>query len=128
MEDSTMNDSPDIRGSSSIGSTLMGFALGAAVGAGLALLLAPDSGTKTRERLTSTARRWRNRAEHTIDQARDTVVELGTDAKAALKAGQDAFVHDRAKHESPAQRLMSHAGDAAPGHNAAARPTEGVAR
>jgi hypothetical protein len=36
-----MNDAPDTRGSSSTGLTLMGFALGAVVGAGLALLLAP---------------------------------------------------------------------------------------
>jgi gas vesicle protein len=96
----TMNDASDTRGTSSIGSTLMGFALGAAVGAGLALLLAPDSGKKTRDRLASTARRWSENAGQTIDQARDTVTELGTDAKSAIKAGQDAFVHDRATRES----------------------------
>ncbi|OGF22914.1 MAG: hypothetical protein A2V63_09540 [Candidatus Eisenbacteria bacterium RBG_19FT_COMBO_70_11] len=106
----------------------MGFALGAAVGAGLALLLAPDSGKKTRDRLASTARRWSKNAEHAIDQARDTVSELGTDAKSALEAGQHAFQHDRATRESRSERRASHAGDAAPGLNAVKRSGEEVGR
>ena len=112
-----MNDTSKSRGSMNAGSTLMGFAVGAAVGAGLALLLAPDSGKKTRQRLASTARDWSKSAGQTFDQARDAVAELGTDAKSALKAGQDAFLHDRATRETRTERRMSHAGDAAPGHN-----------
>jgi gas vesicle protein len=103
-----MNDAPDNRGGSNAGMTLMGFALGAVVGAGLALLLAPESGKKTRQRLTSTARRWTESAEHTIDQARDTVAELGTDARSAVKAGQEAFRHDRATRESRSERRAAH--------------------
>ena len=110
-----MNDTLHPREASNVGLSLIGFALGAAVGAGLALLLAPDSGKKTRDRLASTARRWSRNAEHTFDQARDAVEDLGTDAKSALKAGQDAFQHDRATRESRA-----------PGHNAVKR--EEVAR
>jgi gas vesicle protein len=110
-----MNDASDSRGTSNLGSTVLGFALGAAVGAGLALLLAPDSGKRTRERLASTARHLTESAGETIDQARDTVAELGTDAKSAIKAGQDAFLHDRATRESRSERRASHAGDAAPG-------------
>ena len=113
-----MNDIPDTRGASSTGLTLMGFALGAVVGAGLALLLAPDSGKRTRQRLASTARRWSENAEHTIDQARDTVADLGTDAKFAIKAGQEAFAHDRTTRESRSDRRMSHAGAPAPGPDA----------
>lgn len=119
-----MNDSSNPRDTSNIGSTLIGFALGAAVGAGLALLLAPDSGKKTRQRLASTARRWGQNAEDTFDQARDTVTDLGTDAKSAIKAGQDAFLHDRATRESRSERPMSHAGNIAPGQNAAKRSSE----
>jgi gas vesicle protein len=111
----TMNDAPDTRGGSSITQTLMGFALGAAVGAGLALLLAPASGRRTRQRLASTARRWSESAGNTVDQARDTVSELGTDARSAIKAGQDAFLHDRATRDSRAERRRSHAGAAVPG-------------
>ena len=103
---------------SNTGLALMGFALGAAVGAGIALLMAPDSGKKTRERLASTAQRFSKDAGHVIDQARDAVEDLGTDAKSAIKAGQDAFQHDRATRESRSER--------APGHNAVRR--EEVAR
>lgn len=113
-----MNDTSQTRSNSNVGSTLIGFALGAAVGAGLALLLAPDSGRNTRQRLASTARRLGQNAGDTIDQARDVVAELGTDAKSAIKAGQDAFLHDRATRESHSERRMSHAGEPAAGHNA----------
>ncbi len=123
-----MNDTSQTRGTLNAGSTLMGFAIGAAVGAGLALLLAPDSGKNTRQRLASTARRLSTSAGDTIDQARDVVAELGTDAKSAIKAGQDAFLHDRATRESRSERRMSPAGDAAPGHNAMKRSGEEAAR
>ena len=118
MEIKTMNDNSNARSSSNAGSTLLGFAVGAAVGAGLALLLAPDSGRNTRQRLASTARRMSKSAEDTIDQARDAVAELGTDAKSALRAGQDSFLHDRATRESRAERRMSHASESASSHNA----------
>ena len=123
-----MNDTSNNGGSSNIGSSLMGFALGAVIGAGLALLLAPESGKKTRQRLASTARDWGKSAEQTIDQARDVVAELGTDAKSALKAGQDAFLHDRATRESGSERRKSHAGEAASGHNAVKHSSEDAAR
>jgi len=97
---------------SNAGFTLMGIALGAAVGAGIALLLAPDSGKNTRKRLASTAQRWSKGAGSAIDQARDAVADLGGDAKAAIRAGQDSFQHDRAARESRSERLGS-------AHNAA---------
>jgi gas vesicle protein len=115
MEIKTMNDTSNSRGSLNAGSTLMGFAVGAAVGAGLALLLAPESGKKTRQRLVSTARDWSKSAGQTFDHARDAVAELGTDAKSAIQAGQDSFTHDRATRETRSERRMAHA---APGHNA----------
>ena len=89
-----MNDDSNARGYSNTGMVLMGFALGAAVGAGVALLLAPESGSKTRERLASSARRWSKDAGDTLQAARDSVTELGDDAKSAIKAGQDAFTRD----------------------------------
>ena len=117
-----MNDTADNRGTPNAGSALVGFALGAVVGAGLALLLAPDSGKRTRERLASTARRWNERAGHTIDQARDAVAELGTDAKSALQAGQDAFRHDRATRGSHPDRRPAPAGHTAARPDGADRP------
>jgi len=106
-----MSDSPDTRGTTSLGSTLVGFALGAVIGAGVALLMAPDDGKRTRQRLASTARRLGETAGHTFEQARDTVVDLSADARSALKAGQDAFLHDRALRESRSDRHSSHSGN-----------------
>ena len=123
-----MNDSTRTRDNSNTGATLMGFALGAAVGAGLALLLAPDSGKRTRERLASTARRLNQSAGETLDQARDAVSELGTDAKSAIKAGQDAFLHDRATRESHSGRRASHAAELGAGPNAMKRANEEAVR
>jgi hypothetical protein len=44
--------------------------------------------------LGSTARHLGKRIGETIDQARETVTELSTDARSALKTGQDAFLSD----------------------------------
>ena len=122
-----MNDASDIRGTSNIGSTLVGFAIGAAVGAGLALLLAPENGKQTRQRLASTAQRWSKNAGQAINQARDSVTELATDATSAIKAGQDEFLNDRAKREARSERRASHAGDFTPGLNTVTRSKEEAA-
>jgi len=91
-----MNESWDTRNSSNAGSSLVGFALGAIIGAGLALLLAPESGKRTRQRLTSTARDTTGRAEDVLEQARASVAGLSEDVKSAVKAGQETFLHERA--------------------------------
>jgi len=122
----TMNDTANTGGTSNSGSILVGFALGAVVGAGLALLLAPESGKKTRERLASTAKRWSKDAGHTLEDARDRMAELGTDAKSAIKAGQDAFLQDRAAREPRSERRTSDS--TAPGLNAATRTHEDAVR
>lgn len=89
---------------------LMGFALGALVGGGLALLLAPSSGEKTRRRLGKAARQFGRDARHTVDEARDSVNEaaegLGADVKSAIDAGRDAFRQDGTAHEGrPVSRV-----------------------
>lgn len=105
-----MHDISNPRETSNAGTTMLGFAIGAVVGAGVALLLAPDSGKNTRQRLASTARRLSKSAGHTFERARDTVADLGADARSAIKAGQESFAHDRAAR-------TSHAGDGAPRPN-----------
>ncbi len=84
-------------------SVAMGLVLGALVGAGIALLLAPGTGKETRRRLADAGRRWGGAARSKFDQARGTANDLKQDAKAALEAGREAFEDGRRSHEpSPA--------------------------
>jgi gas vesicle protein len=52
------------------------FVLGAVVGAGLALLLAPQSGSDTREQMRSAARKWRHRAREMAEDGKELANEL----------------------------------------------------
>jgi len=54
------------------GISLAGFLLGAMVGAGLALLLAPAPGGETRKKVAETARRLGNRASEMTARATET--------------------------------------------------------
>ena len=88
---------------------IIGFALGALVGGGIALLLAPASGERTRRRLGNAARRVSRDARHTLEDARATMTEaageLGADVKSAIHAGREAFRPDGEPHEPrPASR------------------------
>lgn len=102
-----MNENPQVNGTpAAAGSSIaMGFVLGAVVGAGIALLLAPASGRETRGRLADAGRRWGGTALDKLDQARNTVTDLKQDAKSALEAGREAFEHGQKAHVSrPALR------------------------
>lgn len=122
-----MKDLSHPQRTSNPGPALLSFTLGAVLGAGLALLLAPDSGKNTRRRIADTAARWTRRAGHTLEQARDTMADLGTDAKAAIKAGQQSFMHERASRESHSELRMTHDGGSTPSPNSMMRPSEEVA-
>lgn len=78
---------------SSANTTILSFALGAAVGAGLALLLAPDTGEATRNRLADAARRMGTKV-------KDTAGHLASDAREAIESGQSAFQQERQKREA----------------------------
>jgi gas vesicle protein len=71
------------------------FAIGAGVGALLALFLAPASGEETRENISDTVRqsideaaatgkRWKRRAQETVDDVKDNVTD-------AVEAGGKAY-------------------------------------
>ncbi len=64
-----MNDMTDEAGSSGV--TLAGFLVGAIVGAGLALLLAPAPGRETRRKIGETARKLSSRASDIVGQGRE---------------------------------------------------------
>ncbi|MBF0506594.1 MAG: YtxH domain-containing protein [Nitrospirae bacterium] len=86
----------------SSGSVLLSFLLGGMVGAGLALLLAPQSGPETRKKILDIADDVKERAEQYLADAKDkvtTTVEKGksfVDEKksliaAAFEAGKEAY-------------------------------------
>lgn len=88
-----MNENPQIN-RTSLGAGLSiatGFVLGAVVGAGIALLLAPETGKETRRRLADAGGRLSDAARSKFDQARDTANDLKHNAKSALDGALHAF-------------------------------------
>jgi len=75
-----MNDQDLERGMSSMTS----FIMGAAIGAGLALLLAPDRGSETRRRVGQTMKKFGSQVNDRLGDAKDNV-------RSAVDTGKDAF-------------------------------------
>lgn len=70
-----MNDHSASNGMAHANGAFTGFIFGVALGAGVALLLAPATGAETRKRLSSTARRLGKDAADRIGEVKDTVAE-----------------------------------------------------
>jgi hypothetical protein len=66
----------------------LGIIAGALVGAGVALLLAPQSGEETRERIADRARRLGNRADEGWDDLRDELRRLRRRSRRAATRGR----------------------------------------
>ena len=77
------------------GSAFTGFVMGALVGAGIALLMAPATGSDTRKRLRDTAQRFKNAAGSKLGDAQTTLGEIREDAKSAFVAGREAYTRNR---------------------------------
>jgi gas vesicle protein len=88
-----LNDMNDVRGTWGV----RGFTVGVLIGAGVALLLAPATGTDTRKKIGAAAKRIGNDARHKLDTARHRVGGLKQDAKAAVEAGRDAYMRSRSQ-------------------------------
>jgi gas vesicle protein len=82
----------------SAGGVLVAFALGAAVGAAVALLYAPASGEDTRRKLAEKAREGRERAEATAREGREFIARQRETLKEVVDRGREAF--DEARKES----------------------------
>ncbi len=89
-------------------SRFLAFLLGGALGAGIALLLAPQSGSKTRRQIKEAAREATDKAGFYIDQVRekmDSAVDKGKDLilekkpllTAAIEAGKEAYEKEKEK-------------------------------
>lgn len=98
------------------------FVLGAVVGAGLALLLAPQSGADSREQLRRVALKWRRRAREMAEDGQELASELVETGREAVddvvKTGRRAARDIRRTGKSAArearealeQRLAKHRG------------------
>jgi len=79
--------------------SMTSFIVGAAVGAGLALLLAPDRGSETRRRLGQTAQRWGSHVQDGMgdlkDKVQGTMGDLKDNVRSAVDSGRDAFRRER---------------------------------
>jgi gas vesicle protein len=90
----------------------LGFILGGVIGAGIAMLFAPESGRRTRERLRDLAADMRDKtidlsedlrdkAEDAMERGREVYEEKRSILSAAVQAGKEAVQRER-------ERLSSH--------------------
>ncbi len=91
------------------GSVLLSFLLGGVVGAGLALLLAPQSGIETRRKIKEMADDMKEKSNQYVNQASEkinTMVDEGRGyydekkslLKSAIDAGKDAYEKEKEKY------------------------------
>ena len=78
--------------------SLTAFLLGALVGAGVALLLAPQSGEETRKKLGDKGRQLADEAGTRLHGVKEELKSHSGDLSKALAAGKDAF--EKARHGS----------------------------
>jgi gas vesicle protein len=86
----------------------MSFAVGAIIGAGIALLLAPTPGRDMRQRLGTTARKVGTGAKDIIAKARGTMEGVREDARVAVDRGRESFTQARQPVTRPG--FKTHAG------------------
>jgi gas vesicle protein len=93
----------------SSGSVLLSFLLGGVVGAGLALLFAPQSGSETRQKIKDLTDDVKDKTTEYVKQAKEkaaSVVEDGREyydekksiLKSAVEAGKEAYEKEKEKY------------------------------
>lgn len=85
------------------GSMLRAFLFGSVVGAGLAVLYAPQAGAQTRQKLSQTSGEWMERATQFTDQAQDQVITLQAQAQEKLSQAKEQAQSMSAKAQGQAQ-------------------------
>lgn len=87
------------------GSMMAGFLLGAAVGAGLALVLAPTAGDETRRRITEGVRKLKDGTTDQLGHVKTAIEHRAGDLGAAIDAGKDAFRRSGEKAPSMSDKV-----------------------
>ncbi len=75
----------------SIGSLVASFLLGGIVGAGIAILLAPQSGRETREKIKEYAESVKEKAAESVQKAKSVFEDKKSVLTAAVEAGKEAY-------------------------------------
>jgi gas vesicle protein len=90
-----MQEYPDFNDSGKGSAPIGPFVIGAMLGAGIALLLAPAHGRETRRRFGSTVKQLGTNAKHVIDRARGSMDDMKDDAKSAIDKGRQEYNRNR---------------------------------
>ena len=91
------------------GSVLLSFLLGGVVGAGLALLFAPQSGRETRQKIKDLADDVKEKSAEYVNQAKEKATSLVEEGKgyydekksilkSAVEAGKEAYEKEKEKY------------------------------
>ncbi len=84
------------------GSGMAMFLLGAALGAGVALLMAPQTGDEARAELRRGARRLKRKARDLAEQSREVVDDLQKQGRTAVKDARSSIEERLARHREAA--------------------------
>lgn len=79
------------------GSVLLTFLAGAAVGAGIALLLAPKAGRELRKDITDFTGEAKDKVYASIEKGRALFEEGKMAVASAIDAGKEAYIHEKEK-------------------------------
>jgi gas vesicle protein len=82
------------------GGLLAAFAVGAAIGAGVALLYAPQSGKHTRGMIADKGRQLRGKTNGALENGKGYIRDRRSDLAAAVEGGKEAMREERAKHQA----------------------------
>lgn len=87
------------------GSMMAGILVGAAIGAGLALMFAPRTGSETRRYLGDAARRLGNGTKGQVDEVVNVVQGVAGDVGAAIDVGKEAFRNSAERAAAQLERV-----------------------
>jgi gas vesicle protein len=73
------------------GSLVASFLLGGIVGAGIAILLAPQSGRETRKKIKEYAESVKEKAAESVEKVKSVLEEKKSILSAAVEAGKEAY-------------------------------------
>lgn len=85
-----------------LGGYIATFAVGALIGAGIALLYAPQSGEETRKLIAAKGKELKGKAHDAIEDAREFIDHKKSEITAAVEAGKEAMREERQKHQKNA--------------------------